>query len=438
MILRAHMRSRTPATGPSERTAPVLFVGVGAACRVLMSLSLKNGVFSIHTQTATGSDMTDTCLSRDLPDIADDLPFFTDCRRRLHRRPEEGWTEFESTWTVVSALKAMGCEVVTGADLIEPEAVMGRDAAKVEAAQRRALEAGVPEAFLTSLDGWTGAATTIDTGRPGPLTVFRFEIDCVCVSESLEPGRLPVDLGFASERPGLMHSCGHDMHAATGLTLARWVTANRDALCGRIRFVFQPAEEGVRGARAMVARGLARGADYLWTQHITTSIHENEIFASAGGFLATEKIDISFHGSSEFGTAVTAAAHAVADFMSAGVRRAVESAAMLAGVTAGIEVAGRAEALLPNPTAVEMIVECAKRLPDVVITEDRTRGSDDSTLWMNAVTKDGGVAGCFHYGSRGRAGLHTSSFDPEGEFTAIPALRLSVELLLSTNRRGDA
>lgn len=479
MILRAHMRSRTPATGPSERTAPVLFVGVGAACRVLMSLSLKNGVFSIHTQTATGSDMTDTCLSRDLPDIADDLPFFTDCRRRLHRRPEEGWTEFESTWTVVSALKAMGCEVVTGADLIEPEAVMGRDAAKVEAAQRRALEAGVPEAFLTSLDGWTGAATTIDTGRPGPLTVFRFEIDCVCVSESLEPGRLPVDLGFASERPGLMHSCGHDMHAATGLTLARWVTANRDALCGRIRFVFQPAEEGVRGARAMVARGLARGADYLWTQHITTSIHENEIFASAGGFLATEKIDISFHGSSEFGTAVTAAAHAtlamqaiprhsegasricvgtleadaekarmcvevrgatqaVADFMSAGVRRAVESAAMLAGVTAGIEVAGRAEALLPNPTAVEMIVECAKRLPDVVITEDRTRGSDDSTLWMNAVTKDGGVAGCFHYGSRGRAGLHTSSFDPEGEFIAIPALRLSVELLLSTNRRGDA
>ena len=57
---------------------------------------------------------------------------------------------------------------------------------------------------------------------------------------------------------------------------------------------------------------------------------------------------------------------------------------------------------------------------------------------MNAVTKDGGVAGCFHYGSRGRTGLHTSSFDPEGEFTAIPALRLSVELLLSTNRRGDA
>lgn len=410
-------------------------------------------------------------------DIADDLPYFTACRRRLHKRPEEGWTEFESTWFICSRLKELGCEVITGAALIEPSAVMGRDASKVAEAQRRALAAGVPQDFLVSLDGWTGACTTIDTERPGPLTVFRFEIDCVCVSESLEPGRLPVDLGFSSERPGLMHSCGHDMHTATGLTLARWVMANRESLCGRVRIVFQPAEEGVRGARAMVAKGLADKADYLWTQHITTSIRENEVFASARGFLATEKIDVTFRGTSKFGTAVTAAAHAalamqaiprhpagasricvgtldarpelarmavevrgatqeVADFMSAGVRKAVEAAATLAGVNAHIEVAGRAEALLPNPKAVEMIEACAKRVPGVHLTEDRTRGSDDSTLWMNAVTKRGGVAGCFHYGAKGRAGLHTSKFDPEGEFTAIPALRLSVELLLSTNGRN--
>lgn len=420
--------------------------------------------------------MTVSTASGFLPDIAEDLPFFAQMRRTLHRRPEEGWTEFESTWTVVKALQEMGCTVVTGADLIEPSAVMGRDPEKVEAAVERARKAGVPTGFLDSLEGWTGACTTIDTGRPGPLTVFRFEIDCVCVSESLEPGRLPVDLGFASERPGLMHSCGHDMHTATGLTLAKWVMANREALCGRIRFVFQPAEEGVRGARAMVTKGLAEGADYLWTQHITTSIRENEVFASAGGFLATEKIDITFTGTSPFGTALTAAAQAslsmqaiprhpcgasricvgtldawadkarlqvevrgatqeVADFMSEGVRKAVEAAALQADVKANIEIAGRAEALVPNPKAVEMIIECAKKVPDVVLTEDRTRGSDDSTLWMNAVTRAGGVAGCFHYGSKGRAGLHTSRFDPEGEFTAIPALRLSVNLLLATNAR---
>ena len=119
-------------------------------------------------------------------------------RRALHKRPEEGWTEFESTWFICSRVKELGCEVITGAALIEPSAVMGRDASKVAEAQRRALAAGVPQDFLVSLDGWTGACTTIDTERPGPLTVFRFEIDCVCVSESLEPGRLPVDLGFSS------------------------------------------------------------------------------------------------------------------------------------------------------------------------------------------------------------------------------------------------
>ena len=51
------------------------------------------------------------------------------------------------------------------------------------------------------------------------------------------------------------------------------------------------------------------------------------------------------------------------------------------------------------------------------------------------MTRAGGLAGCFHYGSKCRAGLHTSRFDPEGEFTAIPALRLSVNLLLATNAR---
>lgn len=81
-------------------------------------------------------------------DIADDLPYFTACRRRLHKRPEEGWTEFESTWFICSKLKELGCEVLTGAELIEPSAVMGRDTAKVAQAQRRALDAGVPQDFL--------------------------------------------------------------------------------------------------------------------------------------------------------------------------------------------------------------------------------------------------------------------------------------------------
>ena len=139
-----------------------------------------------------------------------------------------------------------------------------------------------------------------------------------------------------------MHSCGHDMPTATGLTLARWVMVNRESLCGRVRIVFQPAEEGVRGARAMVEKGLADEADRSEPPQLKME-----------------------HGAS-------------------------------------------------SPSY-------RKRFPCRII--------------MNAVTKRGGVAGCFHYGSKRRAGLHTSMFDPEGECTAIPALRLSVQLFLSTNGR---
>ena len=54
-------------------------------------------------------------------------------RRRLHQHPEEGWTEFETTWLVYNRLKALGCEsVLTGTRLINPDCVLGRSEALVE------------------------------------------------------------------------------------------------------------------------------------------------------------------------------------------------------------------------------------------------------------------------------------------------------------------
>lgn len=411
-----------------------------------------------------------------LTDPAELLPYLTRLRRAIHRRPEEGWCEFETTRRVTEALEADGFDVRVGTEVVDPEAAMGRDPVKVAAAIDRARAAGVPEAFLERLGGWTGAAAEFDTGRPGPVTLLRFEIDCVVVSESQACGHRPVDDGFVSTCPGLMHACAHDVHAATGLAIARWVKLNRDRLCGRIRFVFQPAEEGVRGARAMIAKGLAHGVDYCWTQHMTTSIRQNEVFASRDGFLATAKIDVGFEGTSPYGTALTAATDAalrmqalprssdgasrisvgvidatserarmavevrgavqsVSDFMEEGVRRAVRSAAEMAGVTSDIRLAGRAEALLPCAKAADMIERVAATLPGITVTEDRTRGSDDSTLWMNAVVRAGGTAGCFHYGCDSATGLHTSTFDPQGEDAAIPALRLTAGLIADVHRR---
>lgn len=409
-------------------------------------------------------------------DLPSHLSFLTQCRRHIHRRPEEGWTEFETTWFIHETLSAMGYKTRVGIEVVEPEAAMGRHEGLVEAAQARALATGVPEAFLERCHGWTGVVTDLVTGRPGPLTVLRFEIDCVVVEESHEVGHRPFDEGFASTCPGFMHSCGHDIHTATGLTIARWCMTHREDLVGTVRFVFQPAEEGVRGARAMIAKGWAKGADYLWIQHITTSIKENEIFASRGGFLATSKLDVTFDGATPYGDAVTAAANAalqmlalprhpdgasricvgtlnaqgahatmqtevrgatqtVADYMEEGVRRAAKSCADMVGVASKVTLAGRAECLVPCAAAGDLIERLAKAIPNVTVTKDRTRGSDDSTLWMNAVVRDGGMAGCFHYGARGRNGLHTSTFDADGEDVTLPALELTARLILENHQK---
>lgn len=72
-------------------------------------------------------------------------------RRHLHAHPEEGWCEFETTWFIVQRLKALGLEWKAGIDVIEPSAVMGRNADLVEKAKKRALEHGVPADFLGHL-----------------------------------------------------------------------------------------------------------------------------------------------------------------------------------------------------------------------------------------------------------------------------------------------
>ena len=217
-------------------------------------------------------------------------------RRTLHKRPEEGWTEFETTYLVVSTLEKLGYTVRCGREVINPEAVLGRNIALVEKAQKRALEHGVPQEFLDRLQGYTGAVAELDTGRAGPVTGFRFDMDCVLVTESTDPSHLPAKEGFASEIPGLMHACGHDSHTASGLAFAHWLKDHALELSGKVRLIFQPAEEGTRGAGAMVAAGVVDGLDWLFGAHVGVASKSGEIGIIRHGFLATTKVDIEFDG----------------------------------------------------------------------------------------------------------------------------------------------
>ncbi len=79
--------------------------------------------------------------------------------------------------------------------------------------------------------------------------LLRFDMDALPVTEI-------TGLPYASQAPGVMHACGHDGHTAIGMGVAQLLVKHRAALGGRVKLVFQPAEEGLGGALAMIADGV--------------------------------------------------------------------------------------------------------------------------------------------------------------------------------------
>lgn len=155
-------------------------------------------------------------------------------RRELHQWPEEGWTEFWTTSYIVKKLQAYGYEVLVGTKVINPEQVFGRNQKLVDLGIKNALERGADPKLIEEMGGYTGCVGILDTGREGPTTAFRFDIDCVCVRETDDPAHKPNKEGFRSQHDGYMHACGHDTHASIGLTLAHWIADHKDQLKGQI------------------------------------------------------------------------------------------------------------------------------------------------------------------------------------------------------------
>lgn len=142
--------------------------------------------------------------------LADEL---TAIRRDLHMHPELGFQEFRTAGIVADQLNALGYEVVTGV-------------------------------------GKTGVVGLLPGGQPGDRTVLlRFDMDALPIEEA---NNVP----YRSQTPGVMHACGHDAHVAVGLGVAKVLAQHRDTLPGTIKLMFQPAEEGLGGAVAMIKDGV--------------------------------------------------------------------------------------------------------------------------------------------------------------------------------------
>lgn len=173
---------------------------------------------------------------------------------------------------------------------------MARKPKEVEAAIELARAAGVSEALLERMGGYTGCVGVLDTGRPGPSPRFaststaspsrRRRTKTICPTARASPPRVP-----ASPTPA-----GTTATRPWALGVAQWLADNKETLCGKVKLVFQPAEEGVRGAAAIAASGVLDDVDWFTAGHIGCDAKPGQVGVSHEGYLATTKFDLEIFG----------------------------------------------------------------------------------------------------------------------------------------------
>lgn len=219
-------------------------------------------------------------------------------RRDFHHYAESGWTEFRTGSLVARRLSNLGCKVKLGREVVDAETRMGLPSPEaLEQHWQRAVKQGGDPEFLEALrGGFTGVVGIIQNGE-GPTIGMRFDMDALDLVESTSTDHRPAKEGFASINPGSMHACGHDGHTSIGLGVAEVLMNMKDQLRGTVKLIFQPAEEGVRGAKSMVEAGVVDDVDYMLGHHLFSEWEVGQIMPGLSNYLATTKIDVTFTGS---------------------------------------------------------------------------------------------------------------------------------------------
>lgn len=392
-------------------------------------------------------------------------------RRDFHRYPEVGWTEFRTASKIARRLTELGFDVKLGRDVLKNEDRMGLPSKEeLEAHYHRALEQGADEEFIKPLKGgFTGVVGTLDLGD-GPVIALRFDIDALKISEHKGEEHLPYKLGFSSINDNVMHACGHDCHGAIGLGVAEVLSNFKEHIsgAGKIKLIFQPAEEGVRGAKAMVGAGVLDEVDYVIGGHIGLKASDTLVCAD-NGFMATTKFDVSFKGlashaggaPNEGSNSMLAACTAVLNlnamprhrdggsrinvgrlvsgtdrniipeesFMKVETRgetteineyyreyalRIIENSAKMHNVDYEVKFMGEALSGACSNELASRVQEIGNILGcfnNIVYTSEESGGSEDYSYMMNKVQDNGGQGVYFTVGTDTKGGHHNSLFD---------------------------
>jgi amidohydrolase len=183
-------------------------------------------------------------------------------RRDLHAHPELGFREQRTAGIVAARLRELG----------------------IETHERIAQ---------------TGILGIIKGGRPGRTFMLRADMDGLPIAELN-------DAPYRSENAGVMHACGHDGHVAMLLGAARQLVARRSEISGTVVLCFQPAEEGLGGARAMVEAGIIEEyrIERAYGLHLSSTYRTGKVgFIEGPMYASSDSIEVTIHGRGGHGAA---------------------------------------------------------------------------------------------------------------------------------------
>lgn len=170
-------------------------------------------------------------------------PWLIAIRRQLHRTPELGYQEHQTSALIRQQLQELGI------DFEYPVAT-------------------------------TGIVARIGRGQ-GPCVALRADMDALPIQEE-------ADIDFRSEVPGRMHACGHDCHTAMLLGASRLLRQFKDQIPGTVKLLFQPAEEGGAGGKAMIEGGALETprVERIFGLHVWPDLPTGSIGSRSGSFMA--------------------------------------------------------------------------------------------------------------------------------------------------------
>ena len=196
----------------------------------------------------------------ELLDAAADVnALVVELRRAIHHEPEIGLDLPKTQAKVLDALDGLGLDITTG-------------------------------------ESTTSVVADLDCGD-GPTVLLRADMDALPLTED-------ADETFASAVEGVMHACGHDAHTAMLLGAAMVLSERRSELRGRVRFMFQPGEEGYHGARYMIEEGVLDGVDKCYALHCNSNAPAGMIGGRVGPLLASaDEFHVTITGKGGHGSA---------------------------------------------------------------------------------------------------------------------------------------